>query len=277
MVSMTWKKTRTFPRTQTHQNVVHFLSDWQWVKQIKQALSENRFCLYLQEITPLTTLDYRRFSEVLLRLRTENNQLISPARFLGVAEHYNLSSQIERWVITTLFEQLAQAPTHILENHRFSINLSPAYLTDERLFEYIHAQVSEFELSPDLICFEISERLALENLRLASDIITDLQTRGYCCALDNCGSNMSSFTYLKYLPVDYLKISERFVKKIGQDITDKAIVELINYLGQTMGLQVIAKGVENEEIFNEVKALGLDYAQGYYLDHPKKMNVNKCF
>ena len=274
MVSITRKKTRTRPRTPTHQNV-HFLSDWQWVKQIKRALLENNFCLYLQESTPLATLDNRRFSEVLLRLKTENNQLVSPACFLRVAERYHLSSQIERWVVNSLFEQLAQAPLHILENHRFSINISASDLKDERLFELVHARVSEFDLSPDIICFEISERVALENLRLASDVITDLQTRGYCCALDNCGSNMSSFTYLQYLPVDYLKISERFVKNISRDIADKAIVELINYLGQSMGLQVIVKGVENEEIFNEVKALGIDYAQGYYLSQPQAMNLNK--
>ena len=117
-------------------------------------------------------------------------------------------------------------------------------------------------------------RRLLANLRLASELITELQTQGYCCALDNYGSNMSSFSYLKYLPVDYLKISEKFVRKMNQDITDQAIVELINYIGQTMGLQVIAKGVENEEIFNEVKALELDYAQGYYLSKPQPMNLN---
>ncbi|MEL7037438.1 MAG: EAL domain-containing protein [Cyanobacteria bacterium J06592_8] len=273
MFSKTWEKTRTKPQNLNHQNV-YFLSDWQWVKQIKHALTENRFCLYLQEITPLATLDERRYSEVFLRLKTEQNQLISPARFLNIAEQYNLSVKIEQWAMNTLLEQLAQAPAQIRENHRFSINLSASHLKDDRLFESIHAQVNEFELSPDLICFEISERLALENLRLASNLITDLQTRGYCCALDNCGSNMSSFTYLKYLPVDYLKISERFVKKMGQDITDKAIVELINYLGQSIGLQVIAKGVENEEIFNEVQALGVDYAQGYYLSQPKLMNLH---
>ncbi|MEB3280439.1 MAG: EAL domain-containing protein [Lyngbya sp.] len=274
MVSITRKKTRTHPRTPTDHNV-HFLSDWQWVKQIKQALLENRFCLYLQEVTPLATLDHRRYSEVLLRLKTENNQLISPALFLRVAERYHLSSQIERWVMNTLLEQLAEAPVRVQENYRFAVNLSASHLRDDGLFESIHAQVSEFELSPDLICFEISERVALENLRLASDVITDLQTLGYCCALDDCGSNMSSFTYLKYLPVDYLKISERFVKNMSQDISDKAIVELINYLGQSMGLQVIAKGIENEENFNEVKALGLDYAQGYYLSQPQPMNLNR--
>ncbi|WP_413161042.1 EAL domain-containing protein [Capilliphycus salinus ALCB114379] len=274
MVSITRKKTRTSPRTRTYQNV-HFLSDWQWVKQIKQALAENRFCLYLQELTPLATLDDRQYSQVLLRLKTENNQLILPAYFMMIAERYHLSYQIERWVINRLLEQLAQVPPDILENHRFSINLSASHLKDEGLFESIHAQVSEFELSPDIICFEITEGVALQNLRLASDVITDLQTRGYCCALDNCGGNMSSFNYLKYLPVDYLKISERFVKNIGEDITEKAIVELINYLGQSMGLQVIAKGVENEEILNEVKALGLDYAQGYYLSKPQPMNLNR--
>ncbi|MDY7021877.1 MAG: EAL domain-containing protein [Cyanobacteriota bacterium] len=273
MFSKTWEKTRTKPQSPNPQNV-YFLSDWQWVKQIKHALAENQFCLYFQDITPLATLDERRYSEVFLRLKTEQNQLISPARFLKIAEQYNLSYQIEQWAMNTLLTKLAQAPAHILENHRFSINLSASHLKDDRLFESIHAQVNEFEIPPDLICFEISERLALENLRLASNLITDLQTRGYCCALDNCGSNMSSFTYLKYLPVDYLKISERFVKKIGQDITDKAIVELINYLGQSIGLQVIAKGVENEEIFNEVQALGVDYAQGYYLSKPKLMNLH---
>ncbi|WP_049558861.1 EAL domain-containing protein [Limnoraphis robusta] len=273
MVSMTRKITRTPAKTQKDQNVVHFLSDWQWVKQLKLGLVEDRFCLYLQELTPLTTLDSRRYCEVSLRLKTEKNQLIYPALFLPLAERYNLSHKIDQWVIKNLFEQLVQAPDKIKENYRFALNVSAANLKDYRFFESIYAQVSEFELSPDMICFEISERVALANLRLASDLITDLQTQGYCCALDNCGSNMSSFTYLQYLPVDYLKISERFVKNMNQDITDKAIVELINYIGQSMGLQVIAKGVENQEIFNEVKALDLDYAQGYYLSQPQPMNL----
>ncbi len=272
MVSMARKKTHS---PHAHSNVIHFLSDWQWVKQLKQALVEDQFCLYLKELTPLTTLDYRRYCEISLRLVTGTDQVIHPALFLPLAERYNLGDKIDQWLIKNWFEEFVKAPKKVQENYRFALKLSAVHLRDYRFFDYIHAQVNEFELSPDIICFEISERVALGHLRLASDLITDLQTQGYCCALDNCGSNMSSFSYLKYLPVDYLKISERFVRNIHQDIADKAIVELVNYIGQSMGLQVIAKGVDNEEIFQEIKALEIDYAEGSYLSQVQPMNLHR--
>lgn len=268
-------KRRTQSQTQSSSNIISLLSDWQWVKQLKTALLENRFCLYLQEVPSLTTLDSRRYFEVLLRLRNQDNQLISPSVFIPIAEHYQLMHNINKWVVEHFLDHLLNADPQVWENYRFSLNLSAASLRNYQWFDRLHHALVEFEISPDIICFEISETIALSNLKLASELMIDLQTMGYCFALDDCGSNLSSFQYLQYLPVDYLKIAENFVQNMQHDASDKAIVELINYMGQVLGLQVVAKGVETQETFERVQRMEIDYAQGFYLSRPKPINLSQ--
>ncbi|MGL5084068.1 MAG: EAL domain-containing protein [Microcoleaceae cyanobacterium] len=260
--------------TSASQKRISVLSDWQWVKRIKNALAKNQFRLYFQQATALQTLDSRHYCEVLLRLVDEDGNLISPAIFLPIAERYQLMPQVEQWIFDAFLDQLVHANPEIWENYRFAINLSEFHLRNYQFIDKMHQKLMAFGVPTEVICFEIQETVALSNLKLASEFITELQTLGYCFALDNCGSRMSSFTYLKYLPVDYLKIDESFVKNMKQDIADKAIVEIINYLGQIMGLQTIAKGVESPEIFAEVNTVGVDYAQGYYLAQPQPMNLS---
>ncbi|MGF1491950.1 MAG: EAL domain-containing protein [Microcoleaceae cyanobacterium] len=262
------------PTTKVRANVSSF-SDWQWIKRIKTALAENRFCLYQEQIAALNTLDERHYCEVSLRLLDDQDYPIPAEVFLPIAERYQLMPQIEEWVFQELLYQIAKADVQVWQDYRFAVPLSESQLKDYQFLDLIHHQLIDFGIPTELICFEISEQTALSNLKLVSEFITDLQTLGYCFTLTQCGSKMSSFTYLKYLPVDYLKIDQTFVKNMGQDLADKVIVEMINYMGQIMGLQTIATGVDSAEILAEVKALDVDYAQGGHLTEAQPMNLGQ--
>ncbi len=249
----------------TSSNVLRLGSDEQWIEKISSALSDNRFCLYLREINALATLDTQRAYDILLFLITEDGQKVPASIFQPIAERYGFSRQLSYWMIEQLIENLSQLSIQRLENYRFTIPLSRASFKETRWLEMIDSSLEKLGTAKNIIGFEMSEEIVLSNLALTSELITDLQTLGYGFTLDHCGSQMASFSYLKYLPVDYLKISEQFVRTMHQDLIDQAIVEMIHYLAQLMGLQTIAQGVDNAEILRSVMELGVDYAQGRYL------------
>lgn len=239
-----------------------------WAVKVNQALEDNNFCLYAQPIISLIMPTNTEHYEILLRLKGEQNQLIPPMAFMPAAERYNLMHIIDRWVIRTLFASLK--PTN---NKNYAINLSGASINDDQFIDFLTEQFCTYQVAPELICFEITETMAIANLSKAANLIRKLKELGCQFALDDFGCGMSSFAYLKNLPVDFVKIDGNFVKNIVNSSVDLAMVEAINSIGHVMGIQTIAEYVENEMILNKLKELGVDGAQGYYIGKPQPLQT----
>jgi diguanylate cyclase (GGDEF)-like protein/PAS domain S-box-containing protein len=251
-------------------------SEMRWVTDISKAFEEQRFCLYSQPILPLgKEQGDGRHCEILLRLIDVNGQIISPGTFLPAAERYGLMPVIDRWVIRTLFAAIMENLDHG-ESHSsriFSVNLSGASLNDEFFPEFLRDQISHYRIPPAVLCFEITETVAISNLERVRRFMQELKQAGCRFSLDDFGSGMSSFAYLKDLPVDYLKIDGMFVKNMVQNPIDLAMVEAINRIGHVMGIQTIAEFVEDEAILEKLRALGVNYAQGYWVGRPAPLEL----
>ena len=269
MLSTSLQNHSTQSRTIDHPKILRLSNDLVWIKLIEDAISENRCALYLQEVVSLKEPNFRRYSSVSLQLFDRQNRLIPSSVFLPIAEHYYLLPKLDRWVVDHLFKQFSQTHPKALEDCCFAINLSSHSLNYSDLVSSIHQNLEQLAIPPELICFEITENVALSNLEKTSDLITFLQSLGYYFTLEDFGKGLISLSYLKHLPVDYLKIPGVFVENMFNDPTDRVIVEMISYVGQKMGLHTIAENVESEEILRELKVIGVDYAQGHYLSEPK--------
>ncbi len=238
-----------------------------WYTRIYRAMEQNRLVLYVQKIVSLNGADpYQEHVEILLRLVGEDGQIVPPMAFIPAAERYGLMPEIDRWVIRTAFAHIAGLP-HAARS-LFSINLSGGSLNDEKALLFICEQLATSGVPPDSICFEITETAAIANLLNARAFIVALREKGCKFALDDFGSGMSSFAYLKHLPVNFLKIDGCFVKDIVNDGVDAAMVTAINNIGHVMGLETIAEFVENEEILAILSGIGVDFAQGYGIGYP---------
>jgi len=249
--------------------------EMQWVARINQALEEDRFCLYAQTIVPLNGSTDKHY-ELLIRMVGAKGEIIPPDAFLPAAERYNLMSKIDRWVIKRAFSLLANNPALQKEITFYSINLSGQSLTDPAMLEFIITQLKESGINGNNICFEITETAAISNLYTADRFIMALKQYGCQFALDDFGSGLSSFGYLKNLPVDYLKIDGMFVKDIVDDPIDRAMVKSINDIGHVMGMKTIAEYVENDEIRTILTEIGIDYAQGYGVGRPQAIDKLIC-
>jgi diguanylate cyclase (GGDEF)-like protein/PAS domain S-box-containing protein len=254
----------------------------QWIARLTQALEENRFRLYYQPIvkSTQTSSPEEEHYEILLRLVDETGNLVMPGAFIPAAERYNLMHRIDRWVIRTLFASVGEQyrenanPSQLHPGVRdcvYAINLSGASLNDEQLIDFVREQLTLHQIPPQMICFEITETVAIANLAQAAQFMRSLKQIGCRFALDDFGSGMSSFAYLKNLPVDYLKIDGGFVKQIVDEPIDLAMVEAINHIGHVMGIQTIAEFVENQTILEKITAIGVDYAQGYSIAQPRPL------
>jgi diguanylate cyclase (GGDEF)-like protein/PAS domain S-box-containing protein len=248
----------------------------QWVSRIEQALREDRFSLYAQKIVSLNHEPEIQHYEILLRLVDEAGSLVLPSAFIPAAERYQLMRDVDRWVIRNFFAsfhakiQKTGRSKQVPEDSLYTINLSGGSLNDGFL-EFIQEILIEYQVPPQIICFEITETAAIANLELASHFIHSLKSLGCQFALDDFGSGMSSLTYLKNLPVDYLKIDGSFVKDMDHDKMDYAMVECFNHLSHYMGIQTIAEWVENDKVLQILRAMGVDYAQGYYIERPSPL------
>jgi diguanylate cyclase (GGDEF)-like protein/PAS domain S-box-containing protein len=249
-------------------------SEMEWVGQIKKALKEDLLCLYGQPIVDLTRpADITAHIEVLLRMCDSEGRIIPPIEFLPAAERYHLMPRIDRWVIRNTFAYVAKLINSgsLSDGYSFAINLSGASLADDGFPDFLHTQFSSSALPPSLFCFEITETVAIANLAHAAKLINDFQTIGCTFALDDFGSGMSSFAYLKHLPVDFLKIDGSFVLDIADDPIDYAMVESINHIGHLMGMRTIAEFAENSRILEKLRSIGVDFGQGFELGRPYRL------
>jgi len=246
--------------------------EMQWAARITNALEENRFEMYRQTIMPLQPgLDDGAHYELLLRMRDEQGQIVSPELFINAAERYGLTPQIDRWVIANVFRWLVSEADERERLALCSINLSGRSLADEKFLPFVIEQFRTSGLSGSLICFEITETAAIASYSQANRFIHALKELGCRFALDDFGTGLSSFGYLKHFPVDFLKIDGSFVREIIHDPIDREMVRSINEIGHLTGKQTIAEFAENEEIITMLRGIGVDYAQGYGVDRPQQL------
>ncbi len=236
-----------------------------WVSRLNDAFEKQRFQLFVQPIGSLNGV-MPPHAEVLLRMKNDDNVLVLPGAFIPAAERYDLMVSIDRWVIDAMCHYL------MLQRERappaahptvFSINLSGVSLNDDQLHDFILDRFARYDTPPSQICFEITETAAVANLNKAKQFMTRLQSLGVQFSLDDFGSGLSSFAYLKSLPVNFLKIDGLFVRDIATNEINRAMVAAINEVGHVMGIKTIAEYVETTEVLNAVRAIGIDFAQGY--------------
>jgi diguanylate cyclase (GGDEF)-like protein/PAS domain S-box-containing protein len=245
--------------------------EMKWVMRLREALEQHDFCLYAQPIVDLRGGEPSgRHIEVLLRLRTEPNAAILPAAFIPTAERYNLMPALERWVVSETFATLAKRRSlgDDVAIEICAINLSGSSLGDPEFLDFVLAQQALHQVPLTTICFEITETAAVTNLPDALHFIETLRAHGCRFSLDDFGAGMSSFAYLKHLPVDFLKIDGALIKDIACDATDYAMVESINTIGHLMNKTTVAEFVESEETLLCLRAIGVDLAQGFVLAEP---------
>ena len=238
-----------------------------WVARIAKAFEEDRFQLHYQPIVPVqeAAQNKEQHFEVLLRMLDDDNSLVPPSFFIPAAERYNLMVEIDRWVIlSTVNWLIANAERTVI----CAINLSGQSVNDDRFLAFLIDQIKGTNVPPHKICFEITETAAIANLAKASSFIKTVKSLGCSFSLDDFGSGMSSFCYLKNLPVDYLKIDGSFVRDMINDPIDCAMVESINNIGHVLGIKTIAEFVESRVILEKLRAIGVDYAQGYGISKP---------
>jgi len=244
-----------------------------WAGRISNAIKEDRLYLNYQDIVPVRDHDTMatRHIEILVRMQDENGDTIMPGAFLSAAERYNLMPDLDRWVVRNAFEWYeAQGYSSEL---LMAINLSGLSISSGSFLEYIRDLFTRLHVPPEAICFEITETAAISNLSAATGFMGELQRLGCRFALDDFGSGLSSFAYLKTLPVDYLKIDGHFVRDMLHDKVDRAMISAINDVGHTMSLQTIAEYVESPEILEELARLDVDFAQGYAISKPQRLDT----
>ena len=245
-----------------------------WINSIESAFDQNRFLLYQQPIFPVEggMAAKPMAMEILLRMVDKDGNLVTPDKFLPPAERYNLIAVIDRWVVRKLFNWLATHPDKDALPGLTTINLSGASIADPLFLDFVLEQLHTPELEPNSICLEITETAAITNLSKARRFITELSNAGCQFALDDFGSGMSSYGYLKNLSVDFLKIDGQFVQHMDKDPISLAMVRSINEIGQLMGKRTIAEFAGNAEIMSMLQAMGVDYAQGFYLGEPAPLD-----
>ncbi|HEX3131244.1 MAG TPA: EAL domain-containing protein [Thermoanaerobaculia bacterium] len=251
--------------------------EMQWIHRIQRAMEERRFRLFYQLIQPLGAAESSApnrelLCEVFLRMLDSNGKIVEPAAFMSAAERYHLIGDLDRWVVHTAFRALAEAQRREVSRPvLFAVNVSAQSLSDEAFLNYVIQQIDESLVDPRRLCFEITETAAISKLDSAIRFISALKVKGCRFILDDFGSGLSSFAYLKDLSMDFLKIDGEFVQNMVEDRVKRAMVESINQIGHVMGLQTIAEWVENRQTLEALKELGVDFAQGYWLCRPQPL------
>lgn len=260
--------------------MAEFRGEISWITPINEALAEDRFVLFYQRMEPVAgasgppadDLDERY--ELLVRMCGESGSLVAPSAFIPTAERYNLMPAVDRWVISKAFTELARRfRSGRSERVLVSINVSGTTLNSEGISEFVAEAFRESGVPPRCICFEITETAAITNLEEAQFFIREMKNLGASIALDDFGSGMSSFSYLKALPVDFIKIDGIFIRDMLRDPMDMAIVDAVNRIGKVLGIATVAEYVEQEAILDKLRDLNVDYAQGYAVHRPEPWSV----
>jgi EAL domain-containing protein (putative c-di-GMP-specific phosphodiesterase class I) len=248
--------------------------EMQWIHRIHRALEDRRFRLFYQPIQ-LVGGDQAAgelLCEILLRMLDTTGKIIEPAAFVAAAERYHLIASVDRWVIKTAFGALAEAQRSAgARPVLFAINLSGQSIGEESFLSFVVDEIERSGVDARRLCFEITETAAISKLDSAIRFISILRALGCRFILDDFGSGLSSFAYLRDLQVDFLKIDGEFVQNMMGDRVKRAMVESINQIGHVMGLKTIAEWVENRQTLDALTELGVDYAQGYWLCRPQPL------
>ncbi|MEZ5931554.1 MAG: EAL domain-containing protein [Alphaproteobacteria bacterium] len=238
--------------------------------QIRSALDNDRFVLYAQPILPLADRDGEGSRiEVLLRMVRSNGTLIAPDSFIPAAERYGLMAEMDRWVIRQSFTMLASQP-----ETRININLSGLSLNEASLIGFIKRLLRTLPIAPENVCFEITETAAIQSLSRTKSLIAKLKQIGCRFALDDFGSGLSSFSYLKQLPVDYLKIDGSFIRDFLSDHRSRSMVEAIHHVAKSLDLRTVAECVESEETAQMLHSIGIDFVQGFAVGRPEPLSYH---
>ncbi len=258
-----------------HSDVSLHHEEMKWVSRITSAVEDDRLELHFQPIIgvgedkPAQPDHY----ELLLRMRDENNQLVRPDLFIPSAERYNLMSTLDRWVIHEAFTRLADRNPDGEARYTLAINLSGSSLSESRFLDFVVEELTKQQLPHGAICFEITETAAISNLSQVVHFMQAVKVLGCKFALDDFGSGLSSFSYLKTLPVDYLKIDGHFISNIADDPVDESMVRAIHEVGNALGIETIAERVETEAVLDKLAEIGIEYAQGFYIARPAPVNT----
>lgn len=238
---------------------------------IREALVEDRFSLHAQEIRGVLPNGSPQHYELLIRMHAQDGAPIMPTTFIPAAERYELMSQIDRWVLREVLERQA-ARIAAIPGLVVSVNLSAQSLNDPGFVPFIETLIRTSPLTPPKITLEITETAAITHLAAASHTINLLRKLGCAVALDDFGTGLSSFNYLKHFPVDYVKIDGSFICALKESAVDRAIVEAIHEIAQKLGSRTVAEYVEDMKIFDLVREIGIDYAQGYGIGRPRPLD-----
>ncbi len=242
------------------------------VENIKHALRENRFVLYCQRIEPLTGTETHY--EVLVRMTDEQGGLVPPSEFIPVAERYNLMSMIDRWVVKRALQLLSSSDyAGLVSQFKWGINLSGMTIGDDDFHDYVSECLREYDVIPTQLYFEITETAAIKNFKNCVEFMNHVHSMGVQFALDDFGSGLSSFSYLKKLSIDYLKIDGGLIRDIVGSRLDQTMVRSISEIANVMGVKTVAEYVENEAILEKLADMKIDYAQGYEIMVPQPMEL----
>ena len=247
----------------------------QWMQRIQRAVEEDELVLYAQPIVPVEgESEHSQHVELLLRMvenkGDDNERIIPPNAFLPAAERYHLMPMIDRWVLSKALHKLADNDGTVSKGMNCSINLSGQSLTDMKLYDYILKLLKKTGVDPHRICFEITESTVIANMEIAREFVKGLRKIGCRFALDDFGSGLSTFDYLKQLDVDYVKLDGSLVRDVATSRVSQAMVHAVNYVAHVMGMKSIAEYVESDAIMQALKKLSVDYAQGYAIGKPAR-------
>ncbi|NQZ51500.1 MAG: EAL domain-containing protein [Moritella sp.] len=243
--------------------------EMRWIGVLREALDENRFELAFQTIKPLSASIKEGYRyEILLRLRDEDGNLQSPSEFIAAAENYNFMSQLDRWVVKTYCQWLSSNPKHLANLRSASINLCGQSLVDRSMHSYIENTILTYGIPPEKLCFEITESQAIMDFDQTILFMNKFKALGCRFSLDDFGSGFSSYSYIKRLPIDQLKIDGSFVRNIETDNVDYTMVKSFNEIAKAVNIKTVAEYVENENIKNILSGIGIDYVQGYLIAKP---------
>jgi diguanylate cyclase (GGDEF)-like protein len=245
----------------------------EWIGRVQEALRDDQFVLYCQPVLPLVDMSKAAHYEILIRLRDHSGEILSPNSFLPAAERYQLMPSVDRWVVHHTLKAIGKCwKTIAADSPVFCINLSGQSFSNPGFQAFIMDEIREANVPPQNICLEVTETVAISHIDDAVNFMSALRIFGCSFSLDDFGAGLSSFGYLKVLPVDYLKIDGSFVREVTTDKISRSMVDAICQIGKTMHLSIVAEFVGDEETKDVLRGIGVDYAQGFGVGRPVPLN-----